>query len=234
MIGYQSGDTIAHRLDPRTKLGLQGAFAIAVFLQPDPRLVGAYAILAVGSLLIARCSPLRVLWQFRVPLGLVLLAPALAMISLVPPSIDPGAAIQPLRAGVRVILVLLVSAAYIRTTPIRESRAAIQWLLPGRVGVLLGVGVGLTVRLVAVLTRDLQSLRDAEATRLGTHQPIHKRIRTISFAGLRRALQRADRLTAALQARCFAWNPTLPSLSMGRHDLPVIGLALLVLGTVLV
>lgn len=233
MIGYQPGETLAHRLDPRAKLGFQGTFAIAVFLQSDPRWVSGYAVLAVGSLLVARCSPLRVLWTFRVPVLLVLLAPTLAMLSLIPPGLNPSAAIEPLRAGIRVILVLFVSAAYIRTTPIRESRAAIQWLVPGRVGVLLGVGVGLTVRLVATLSRDLDTVRDAEAARLGTDRSIRQRIRTMSAAGLRRAIRRADRLTAALQARCFAWNPTLPALTLDWYDIPVIGGCLVLLGTAL-
>jgi biotin transport system permease protein len=47
--------------------------------------------------------------------------------------------------------------------------------------------------------------------------------------GLRRTLRRADRFALALQARCFAWNPTLPALSPGPADVPV---ALLTVGLV--
>jgi biotin transport system permease protein len=40
--------------------------------------------------------------------------------------------------------------------------------------------------------------------------------------GLTRAFERADRLAVALQARCFAWNPTLPALAFERADYPVL------------
>ncbi|MFC6728485.1 energy-coupling factor transporter transmembrane protein EcfT, partial [Natronoarchaeum mannanilyticum] len=43
--------------------------------------------------------------------------------------------------------------------------------------------------------------------------------------GVDRTFRRADRLAVALQARCFAWNPTLPTLSFGTRDAPVLALA---------
>jgi hypothetical protein len=36
-----------------------------------------------------------------------------------------------------------------------------------------------------------------------------------------RAFSRSDQLAVALQARCFAWNPTLPRLRFGRLDAAV-------------
>jgi biotin transport system permease protein len=40
-----------------------------------------------------------------------------------------------------------------------------------------------------------------------------------------RSLARADRLSLALRARCFAYNPTLPALRFSRLDYPVLALS---------
>jgi serine/threonine-protein kinase HipA len=52
------------------------------------------------------------------------------------------------------------------------------------------------------------------------------RISTVGMLGLTRAFDRADRLSLALRARCFAWNPTLPPLAFSRVDYPVLAFAL--------
>ena len=225
MVQYRPADTLAHRFDPRAKLLVQAAFAVAVFLRSDPAWLLGFAALAGLALAIARCSPLAVLWRFRFPLALLALAPVVASLSFRPPGLTPAAAVEPTLAGSRVVLVLFVSAAYTRTTALRESRAAIQRLVPGRTGVLLGVGVELTIRLLPVLERDFRRLRDAEAARLGDRRSTVARIRTLGVGGVERALARADRLAVALRARCFAWNPTLPALSFARRDVPLLLLA---------
>lgn len=125
----------------------------------------------------------------------------------------------PLLASYRVLLVLLVGAAYVGTTTVRESEAAITWLLPGRVGRVLGMGVGLVFRFLPVLRRDLLAIRDAMAARLGDERPLRERIRLLTTTGLARVFGRADRLALALQARALSWNPTLPTLQFTRRDL---------------
>jgi biotin transport system permease protein len=50
------------------------------------------------------------------------------------------------------------------------------------------------------------------------------RIATLS---LRRALERSTALSVALRARCLSYNPTLPRLSFGWVDGPVLVAALL-------
>jgi biotin transport system permease protein len=229
MVRYSPGETIAHHFDPRVKLLIQGVFAIAVFSRSDPVWLLGLVGLAGLALAVARCSPIVVLWTFRFPLLLLLLAPLAAMVSLRPPGIDVMAAVDPAMAGSRVVLILFVSAAYIRTTTLRESRAAIQWFVPGRVGVLLGVGVGLTIRLLPTLERDFRRFYDAETTRLGNQRSTIVRIQTLSVGGLERALSRSDRLTVALQTRCFAWNPTLPDQSITYRDIPLLMLSVILI-----
>jgi biotin transport system permease protein len=218
MLTYTPGDSPIHRLDPRAKLGFQFAFAAAAFLGPSvPRLAALFA-LGVGCLRLSGLAVRRVLRTYWIVLVVLALGPLIAGLSIGTPGLSPGRARDSLQSVARVVPVLLVSAAYVHTTPVRETRAAIQRTVPGRAGQLLGTGVGLTVRFLPVVRADLQTTRDAIAARGGDRRPIHRRAARIATLALGRALDRSDQLSVALQARCFAWNPTLPPLAFDRRD----------------
>lgn len=227
MLRYQPGDSLAHRLDPRTKLCFQLAFAAVAFAYTSPRGLLAVGTLGLLALAAADTNPLRVVWAYRFVMPFLLAAPAVAMLTLGPPWLVPAAAVDPALASVRNLLVIAVGGGYIRTTSVTDSRAAIQRTVPGRPGQFLGLGIELVARFLPVLRRDLLAMRDAEAARLGTDRPLGKRMSTLAAVGLNRAFRRADRLSAAMQARCLSWNPTLPPLGFGWVDYPIVGLSLL-------
>jgi biotin transport system permease protein len=238
MLTYTPGDSLAHRLDPRTKLLTQAAFAAAAFAHTTPRGLLWATVVAAAFLAAGRLSPLRAVRGYLPALPFLAAGPLVSVVDVEVTGvaeaatwpvgnggaawslgIDPAAATDPLLASYRVLLILLVSAVYLHTTPVRDSRAAIQRLVPGRGGRLLGVGVALVFRFLPLLRSDLRSVREASAARLGTERPLRERMRLVAAAGIRRAFGRADRLALALRARCFAWNPTLPALRFGRVDL---------------
>ena len=225
MLSYTPGDSLAHRLDPRTKLLAQAAFAAAAFVYTTPRGLAGFTLVAAAFLAAGRLSPLDAIRGYLPALPFLVAGPVVSVVEIRPwtVGVDPGAAIGPLLASYRVLLVLVVSAVYLHTTPVRESRAAIQRLVPGRPGRLLGVGVALVFRFLPLLRADLRRVQDASAVRLGGEQRLRDRMAVVASAGIRRALGRADRLALALRARCFAWNPTLPELRFGRAD--AVGLA---------
>lgn len=225
MLTRRPGATLAHRLDARTKLAFQAAFALAAFAHTTPRGLVVLTGLVLAALAAARTSPLRVIRAYAFALPFLLAAPLLEGVRLGAPWFDPATATPAALASYRVLLILLVAGAYVRTTPVRESRAAIGWFVPGRPGQFLGVGVALVFRFLPLLRADLRSIREAIAARLGTERPVHERMSLVALAGVERALERADRLALALRARCFAWNPTLPPLSFGWRDVPVLALA---------
>ena len=229
MLRYQPGDSLAHRLDPRTKLCFQLCFAVAAFAYTTPRGLVGFGVLGVLALAAAATNPLRVVWAYRFVMPFLLAAPAVAALSVGPPWIDPAAAVDPALASGRNLLVIAVGGGYIWTTSITASRAAIQRTVPGRPGQFLGLGLELVARFLPVLKRDLLAIRDAEAARLGTDRSLRERMATLATAGLNRAFRRADRLSVAMEARCLSWNPTLPPLRFGRVDLPAVGLSLLLL-----
>ena len=226
MLAYEPGSSVAHRLDPRAKLAVQVAFALAAFAHTTPRGLVVLTVLAGIVCVAAALSPLVAAWEFRFAFPFLLAGPLLEIVVLRPPWIAPTEAFEPALSSYRVLLVLLVSAAYVRTTPVRDSRAAVERLVPGRAGRALGVGVALVFRFLPVLVADLSQTRAAMRARLGTERPLTERMALLTTTGVRRALRRADGLGLALRARCFAWNPTLPALSVARRDLPVLALAL--------
>ncbi|MFB6281685.1 MAG: CbiQ family ECF transporter T component [Haloferacaceae archaeon] len=225
MLSHVPADAYAHRLDARTKLAVQAAFALAAVVHTTPAGLALLTPVALASLAAARAPLIGTLRDYRAILPLLAAGPAVEAATLGPPWVRPADAVVPALASYRVLLLLLVSAAYLRSTPVRESRAAIQRLCPGRAGVLLGAGVGFVLRLLPVLRDDLRTIRAAAAARLGGERGTVERVRLIGVTGLRRALYRADRFGLALQARCFAWNPTLPPLAFARRDLPALALA---------
>ncbi|WP_115864427.1 energy-coupling factor transporter transmembrane component T family protein [Halorussus litoreus] len=219
-LGYRPGDSLAHGLDPRTKLAFQVAFAAAAFAHTTPRGLLALTALSLAVLRASDLSARTALVEYRFAFPFLLAGPLVAAATLGPPWIDAERGFASLLASYRVVLVLLVSAAYLRTTPVRDSRAAIQRLVPGKTGQLLGSGVGFVFRFLPVLQSDLRRIRDASAARLGDQRSLVARIRHVGIAGVARALSRADRFALALRARCFSWNPTLPPLSFSRADFP--------------
>lgn len=224
MLSYAPGDTLAHRLDPRAKLCFQAGFAVAALAATSPPLLaGSYAV-AAAVLAAAWLSPARVARAFAVVLAVLALAPLVAGAALGPPWFRPAPAVTSALAVLRVPPVLAVGAAYTATTPIRDSRAAVEWLIPGRPGRLLGVGVALVFRVLPLVARDVRATRTAMAARGGGARPATERARRLVVRSLDRTLARGDRLATALRARCLAWNPTLPALRFGRLDYVVLAL----------
>lgn len=233
-LAYHPGDSLAHRLDPRSKLAFQVAFAVAAFAHTTPAGLAVLSILALGALGAARAPPRWALVEYRYAAPFLVAGPLVAALQWGSPWLDPARGTDAALASYRVVLVLLVSAAYVRSTPVRESRAAIQRLVPGRAGAFLGAGVAILLRFLPVLQADLRRIRDASAARLGTERSVVDRIVVVGTAGIARAFRRADTLSLALRARCFAWNPTLPQLRFARWDVPVLVLAVGLVGSGLV
>lgn len=225
MLTYEPGSTVAHRLDPRSKLAFQFGFAVAAFAASSLAGLAAMYAIGLGALLAARLSPVRALRAYWFVLAVLTLGPLLGGVTLGPPWFRVEGALTSLRSVARIVPILLVSAAFVHSTPVRDTRAAIQRTVPGRFGQLLGVGVALTFRFVPVVRADVGRIRDAIRARGGDRRSARDRATRLATLSLVRALDRADRLSLALQARCFAYNPTLPELQFSRLDVVVLALS---------
>lgn len=231
MLTYEPGSSPAHALDARAKLAAQFGFATAAFAHTTPRGLLLLTPVALGTLAAAHTSVLGTLREFRLPLAFLVTAPLLEGLALGAPWFVVGDAWSTALASYRVLLVLFVSAAYVRTTPVRDSRAAIQRTVPGRAGQFLGIGVAAVFRFFPLLRRDLSRTRDAVRARLGDERPARERMRLVAVAALNRAFRRADTFGLALRARCLAWNPTLPELRFRRRDWATLAAAVALAGT---
>ncbi|MDJ1433535.1 energy-coupling factor transporter transmembrane component T [Halostagnicola sp. A-GB9-2] len=218
MLTYEPDDTFAHRLDPRSKLAVQIGFAVTALAHTTPRALVVFTAFTILGLAAAGVPLWRALYGYRFALPILAAAPVISMLTIGTPWLVPADGVDPALASYRVLLILLFSAAYVRSTPARDSRAAIQRTVPGKPGQLLGMGVGLVFRFVPLLLADLRRIRQAMTARLGSERSVLDRVNRIGVLGLSRAFTRADRLSVALQARCFSWNPTLPALSFSKLD----------------
>ncbi len=235
MLSYEPGATVAHRLDPRSKIGFQIGFAVAAFtVSTLAGLAGVYAV-GLGCLLAARLSPVRALRAYWFVLVFLGFGPLFGGLTLGPPWFRVDGALTSLRGVARIVPLLFVSAAFVHSTPVRDTRAAIQHTVPGKLGQLLGIGVALTFRFVPVVRTDVGRIREAISARGGDERTLRDRASRIARLSLVRSLQRAGRLSVALRARCLAYNPTLPALSLSGLDYLVFALSIgLVLVSVLV
>lgn len=225
MLTYEPGDSFGHRLDPRTKLVFQAGFAAVAFAYTTGRGLLALTALVV-TVLVACAVPVRdALGEYVAVLPFLVLAPLIQGFTWGAPWFVPADAVPPALASYRTLLLLALAAAYVKTTPVAESRAAVQWFVPGRLGRLLGMGVSLVFRFLPLLQADVRRLRDASKARLGDQRKVRDRVRLVALGGLRRALARSDRLALALRARCFSYDPTPPPLSFHWRDWLVTALA---------
>ncbi|QLG62540.1 CbiQ family ECF transporter T component [Halorarum salinum] len=218
MLRYAPGDTLAHRLDPRTKLTAQAAFVTVAFAHTTPVGLLALTAVALGLLALAGLGPRVALGEVRGVVPFLLVGPVVEAARFGPPWLVPADAVAPALASYRTVLLLLLAVAYVRTTPVRDSEAAVARLVPGRPGRLAAIGVGLVFRFLPLLQADVARARTAMRARLGTERPVAERVRLVATAGLGHALGRADALALALRARCVSWNPTPPPLEFGRAD----------------
>lgn len=228
MLSYEPGGGIARTLDPRAKIVFQVLVAIAAFRLTTPRgLAGVTALVAV-VLAAARLGPVAALREYGPLVPFLLGAPLLAGATWGRPWFVPADAVGPALASYRSVLLLAVGAAYVKTTPVRESRAAVAWLVPGRVGRGLALGIAFVFRLLPLLQADLGRAREGARARLNERRSLPDRMRVVALAGLGRATARADGLAVALRARCLSWNPTPPPLSFAGRDYGVVLLAVVV------
>lgn len=230
MFAYSPGATPFHRLDPRAKLGVQAAVGIASFRLTDGPGTGLLVVLAIGGLWMARVSLWSYLAEVRALVILLTVPVLISTLAIGPPWIEPTDAAGPTGAALRVLALLAVGLIYVRTTRIRESQAAVQWAVPGRVGRVLALGIGLTARFLPVLRRELRMTRAAVRMRGGAHRALPERLRLVTLGGLARAFDRADRVRDAVLARCATWEPTLPRLQATWRDVPAVLLAIALIG----
>jgi len=223
---YVAGNSVAHRLDARTKILMALAFMVLLLVGHGLWALGACCAFAVAWLLVSRV-PLSALWRSnRGIVGLILLTIALDV--LLGPTAPAGAtsagwhlgpllitargAAEGLAAGLRLGLLVLQSALITLTTAPLDLVAGAERLLRPlrRIGVPaheLALMAGLALRFIPALAEEAQRIALAQAARGADLQaPGRARLRaliSLLIPLLLSVFRRADQLALAMEARGY-------------------------------
>jgi energy-coupling factor transport system permease protein len=244
---YQPGETILHRLDPRTKLLCAGLVAADSLIASVPRgIVAAYVLgaivgLAAFDLLPALWKLIRPLLFFLVLFGLLVVVTtpghALAHFWIVVPTRD-GVDLA-IRLGLQVLLIAYTSSLLTLTTPPLALADGLQWMfgclerfkIPVREIVAMVV-IGLTF--VPLLLAEVQKVMAAQRAR-GADLSMNAMLSDEASLGallipvLLANLRRGGELAESMEARLFDTGPrtSLRERAFGRLDALVGGVMLL-------
>lgn len=209
------------RLDGRVKIALLVAYSVMLFLVEDLVGLGAAAVLLAVAMVAGRVRGASVL---RAGMPAVVIAVFLLLYNGVSSGWVAGVAV-----AARVMLLVYASAALMElSTPTELSEALRRLLAPlGRVGLPVRdatCALSIALRFIPVTAEELASVRAAQASRgaaLGTGS-MGARLRANAglmaplFVGL---FRRADRLAAAMDARCYGASAEPTSLDERRFSL---------------
>jgi energy-coupling factor transporter transmembrane protein EcfT len=227
-IGFHPGRSLLHRLDPRTKQALlMGVSVVSVWGQLPFLLIWSITLFAFFRA--TNLKILQLIREIRYFLFLLVLVFVMRAVSLDDrwmPGISLRAATEGLLVCWRLLLVVLLGILLMATTRIAHIRAALVWFMtpiPWVDEKMSATMVGLVVRFLPVILFQASEISDAQRARgIERRKNPFARLMKFSIPLFRRVFLSADELTAAMQARCYNEQRTLPDLNFARHD----GLAL--------
>jgi energy-coupling factor transporter transmembrane protein EcfT len=224
-IGFTPGRSLFHRLDPRTKQALlMGLGAISPW--------GNFIFLATLNTAIlfffasARVSFVRLIREIRYFLFFLVFLFCLRTLSFTgvwKPFFALDQAAEAFTICWRLLLVVLMGLLVMATTRTAHIRAALVWFLkpvPLVDEKMAATMVGLVVRFLPQILFQAAEISDAQRARCADRckNPL-LRLKRFAIPLFRRVFTCADELVAAMQARCYSENRTLPELAFTSMDL---------------
>ncbi|MFZ0611840.1 MAG: energy-coupling factor transporter transmembrane component T [Desulfobacterales bacterium] len=239
--GYRTGNTIFHDLDGRVKFGLLFMLMLTVMNRGGLPL----AVMSLASAVAAwrlGLSPRGLLAEMRYFLPLLLAVFAAKAFS------TPGAPLPELpwlpvsREGMlagaltawRLFLVAFLGLLFVATTRPAAIKAAVVWFLrplPLLYAQRIGTMLGLVLRFIPLVfsqagaTMEAQRARGVESRK----NPMYRLTRFV-IPFLRRLFLSADRLTEAMEARCYTETRSEPLFGTCARDGWVLGGVALLIG----
>lgn len=228
-IAYRSGTTPVHLLDARIKFALLMLLSLSIvkagLLHLALLLCGLMALLAIlGASPQSICKELRYLFAL---LTLVFIVRALTMpgepvFQLPGFSLSRQGAVAGIRIAARMLSVVLLGMILVLSTRPAEIKAAVEWFLrpfPAIPRARIGTMLGLLLRLIPLLTAQGSETMDAQRARAVENRknPVY-RLTWFAIPFLRRSFAAVDRLSMAMEARCYTDDLTAARLSATRRD----------------
>lgn len=239
-IGFSPGRSAMHHLDPRTKQALLMVLSM-VSVQGTPIYLGTLSVVTVLLIRSAGLRLGRLLREIRYFLFFLLFIFGIRAITFGAgwiPSVTGDAATDGLLVCWRLLIVVMMGILLMATTRITDIRAALVWYLkpvPVVDEKMAATMVGLIVRFLPVILFQAAEIADAQRAR-GIDRRRNPLLRLMKFTTplFRRVFFSADELTAAMQARCYSDQRTLPELAFTWRDLLALGSGILISLTALV
>lgn len=229
LVSFRSGDSGVHRLDVRVKFAAFAALSLAILAYgPLPlTVISTFAFLLTRY---AGLSPVRILVELRFFMFLLLLViAARALTTPGAPLVDfpwlpvsrEGVFVGTLTAW-RLYLVAVLGLAFMVTTRPSAVKSAVVYFLkpfPRLPAARIGTMLGLQLRFIPLVFRQAEATHDAQRAR-GIENRRNPAYRMICFVVpfLRRLFTAADRLTDAMEARCYTDQRTEPTLAARNSD----------------
>jgi energy-coupling factor transporter transmembrane protein EcfT len=233
-IGFAPGRSPLHRLDPRTKQALLMALGVVSLWGSFPFLVLLTGISLYGFRA-ARIRWVRLVMETRFFLFFILFIFAVRTIrfeGVAVPSFNGDLAGDALLVCWRLLLVVLMALLLMVTTRTAHIRAALVWYLkpiPLIDEKMAATMVGLVVRFLPRILLQGAEISDAQQARcVALRRNPLVRLKHFSVPLFRRVFLSADELVAAMQARCYSDNRTLPELNFSRRDAVAVAVATLI------
>ena len=243
VFGYRSGASFLYTLDIRVKLASLVLISLTSLQMGLPGLL----TLTIGLLVLMRsarvsCLPaLRELRFFLIFLVIIIFTHGVSVsgifidgwraVSVSGEGFYDGAMI-----GWRLLILVLSGLLLSSTTRVSHIKAAVEWLLhpvPMIPAKRVAVMISLLMRFVPVILNQVQETAQAQRARgvENRKNPVY-RMAKLAVPLFRRTVQDADKLTLAMEARCYSetrTDPFLKATSRDRAAMLAVGLFLLLL-----
>jgi len=238
-IGFRPGQSLLHRLDPRTKQALLMGLSVTS-LWGNLAFLALFTTVMMLSFNAAGLRIRRLIREIRYFLFFLCFVFGVRTITFNggwTPTFSAEIAGEAMIVCWRLLLVVFMGVLLMATTRTADIRAALVWYLkpiPLVNEKMAATMVGLVVRFLPVILFQGSEIADAQRSR-GIERRKNPLIRLMRFTIplFRRVFLSADELVVAMQARCYSENRTLPDLSFTWRDGMAMGAGILISLTVL-
>lgn len=238
-IGFTPGQSLFHRLDPRTKQILLMGLSILSLWGGVVFLLSFTAVMML-SLNAAGIPIIRMIRDIRYFLFFLFFVFGMRTVTFADgwiPSISMNLAAVSLMVCWRLLLVVCFGVLLMATTRTADIRAALVWFLtpiPFVDPKMAATMVGLVVRFLPVIIFQAAEISDAQRAR-GIERRRNPIVRLMRFTIplFRRVFLSADELAVAMQSRCYSEHRTLRELVFTWRDGLVVAASLFLSLTVL-
>lgn len=253
---YIPGDSIVHRLDPRTKITIIFFFVIFVFFANNPLSYGLLSLFTLLAIIVTRI-PIRYILRGLIPIWFLIVFTFMLHIFLTKEGeillqianvkIYTGGVVRGLAISLRFfLLIMMTSLLTFTTTPIELTDAIEIMLAPLKKIKFpvheLALMMSISLRFIPTLLQETDKISKAQASRGVDFRtgPIKERIKAIVpllIPLFISAFQRAEELAMAMEARGYQGGEgrsRLRELKFLRSDFLILLLFFLVIVTLLI